>query len=139
MPNGSQKKDGRNETVEVVRNTFGTALDVTLAELRRLKDGVTDPEAALDAFRRAVAADPSFAIGGDLNGIWIRARLIVVALLLAIAEAVSKKRRRMQDLGIGDALAVGFGHADALVADVDRDRRQRPSQVTIPVAAGGSY
>ena len=48
------------------------------------------------------------------------ARQIAVALLLAIAELVGKKRRRMQDLGIGDALAVGFAQCLALIPGSSR-------------------
>jgi undecaprenyl-diphosphatase len=46
--------------------------------------------------------------------------MIVVALLLTIAEVVSKKRKRMQDLGVGDALSVGFAQCLALIPGSSR-------------------
>src|SRR5205814_7023691 len=52
---------------------------------------------------------------------WVIATMmIVVALLLAIAEAVGKKRHRMQDLGTSDALAVGFAQVLALIPGSSR-------------------
>jgi undecaprenyl-diphosphatase len=59
--------------------------------------------------------------GTFTKNLWVIATMmIVVALLLAIAEAVSKKRRRMQDLGVGDALAVGFAQCLALIPGSSR-------------------
>src|SRR5207244_13297970 len=41
-------------------------------------------------------------------------------LVLTVAEIVGKKRRRMQDLGVKDALAVGFAHCLALIPGSSR-------------------
>jgi undecaprenyl-diphosphatase len=46
--------------------------------------------------------------------------MIVIAILLALAEAVSKKNRGLTELGIGDALAVGFAQVLALVPGSSR-------------------
>src|SRR6266436_4493892 len=47
--------------------------------------------------------------GTFTKNLWVIATMmIVVALLLAVAEVIGKQRRRMQDLGMKDALAVGF-------------------------------
>ncbi len=61
-------------------------------------------------------------IEGTLTkNLWVIATMmIVVALLLAIAEAVGKKQRRMQELGVGDALAVGFAQCLALIPGSSR-------------------
>jgi len=59
--------------------------------------------------------------GTFTKNLWVIATMmIVVALLLAFAEAVGKKRRRMQDLGMGDALAVGFAQCLALIPGSSR-------------------
>ena len=59
--------------------------------------------------------------GTFTKNLWVIATMmIVVAVLLAIAEIVSKKRRRMQDLGMGDALAVGFAQCLALIPGSSR-------------------
>ena len=50
----------------------------------------------------------------------IATMMIVVAILLAIAEAVGKRQRRMQDLGIKDALAVGVAQCLALIPGSSR-------------------
>jgi undecaprenyl-diphosphatase len=50
----------------------------------------------------------------------IATMMVVIALLLAVAELVGKKRRRMQDLGVGDALAVGFAQCLALIPGSSR-------------------
>jgi len=59
--------------------------------------------------------------GSFTKNLWIIATMmIVVALLLIVAEVVSKKRKRLQDLGIGDALAVGLAQCLALVPGSSR-------------------
>ena len=59
--------------------------------------------------------------GTFTKNLWIIATMmIVVAVLLAIAEMVSKKRKRIQDLGIGDALSMGFAQCLALIPGSSR-------------------
>jgi len=59
--------------------------------------------------------------GTFTKNLWVIATMmVVVAVLLAIAEMVGKKRRRMQDLGIKDALAVGFAQCLALIPGSSR-------------------
>ena len=59
--------------------------------------------------------------GTFTKNLWVIATMmIVVALFLAIAEAVGKKQRRMQELGVGDALAVGFAQCLALIPGSSR-------------------
>jgi len=59
--------------------------------------------------------------GTFTKNLWVIATMmIVVAVLLAIAEAVGKRRRRMQDLGMGDALAVGFAQCLSLIPGSSR-------------------
>ena len=59
--------------------------------------------------------------GTFTKNLWVIATMMIfVALLLAIAEAVGKKQRRMQDLGLGDALAVGFAQCLALIPGSSR-------------------
>lgn len=59
--------------------------------------------------------------GTFTKNLWVIATMmIMVAVLLAIAEAVGKKQRRMQDLGLGDALAVGFAQCLALIPGSSR-------------------
>lgn len=59
--------------------------------------------------------------GSFTKNLWIIATMmIVVALLLIVAEAVSKKRKRLQDLGIGDAVAVGLAQCLALIPGSSR-------------------
>jgi undecaprenyl-diphosphatase len=61
-------------------------------------------------------------IEGTLTkNLWVIATMmIVIAILLALAEAVSKKNRGLSELGIGDALAVGFAQVLALVPGSSR-------------------
>jgi undecaprenyl-diphosphatase len=61
-------------------------------------------------------------IEGTLTkNLWVIATMmIVIAILLALAEAVSKKNRGLAELGIGDALAVGFAQVLALIPGSSR-------------------
>lgn len=59
--------------------------------------------------------------GAFTKNLWVIATMmVVIALLLALAEAVGKKLRRMHDLGIKDALAVGFAQCLALIPGSSR-------------------
>jgi undecaprenyl-diphosphatase len=59
--------------------------------------------------------------GTFTKNLWVIAvMMIFVAVLLAIAEAVGKKQRRMQDLGLRDALTVGFAQCLALIPGSSR-------------------
>jgi undecaprenyl-diphosphatase len=59
--------------------------------------------------------------GTFTKNLWVIATMmIVVALLLIVAEAVGKKQRGMQELGVGDALAVGFAQCLALIPGSSR-------------------
>ncbi|MDX6614590.1 MAG: undecaprenyl-diphosphatase [Blastocatellia bacterium] len=59
--------------------------------------------------------------GTFTKSLWVIATMmIVVALLLVVAEIVSKKTRRMEDLGIGDALAIGCAQILALIPGSSR-------------------
>ena len=59
--------------------------------------------------------------GTFTKNLWVIATMmVVIALLLAIAEAVGKKLRGMERLGIGDALAVGFAQCLALIPGSSR-------------------
>jgi undecaprenyl-diphosphatase len=59
--------------------------------------------------------------GTFTKNLWVIATMmIVVAVLLALAELVGKKERSMQQLGIGDALAVGFAQVLALIPGSSR-------------------
>ena len=59
--------------------------------------------------------------GTFTKNLWVIATMMIfVALLLAIAEAVGKKQRRMQELGLGDAIAVGFAQCLALIPGSSR-------------------
>src|SRR5436190_20719087 len=61
-------------------------------------------------------------IEGTLTkNLWVIATMmVVIAVLLAVAEAVGKKRREMKDLTIKDALAVGFAQCLALIPGSSR-------------------
>ena len=59
--------------------------------------------------------------GTFTKNLWVIATMMVmIALLLGVAELVGKQRRRMQELGIGDALAVGFAQCLALIPGSSR-------------------
>ncbi|MDQ2976751.1 MAG: undecaprenyl-diphosphatase UppP [Acidobacteriota bacterium] len=59
--------------------------------------------------------------GTFTKNLWIIATMmIVVALLLAVAEWVGKRNRSMDELGIGDAVAVGCAQVLALVPGSSR-------------------
>ena len=59
--------------------------------------------------------------GTFTKNLWVIATMmIVVALLLTIAEFVGKQRRHMQELGVKDALAVGFAQVLALIPGSSR-------------------
>jgi undecaprenyl-diphosphatase len=59
--------------------------------------------------------------GTFTKNLWVIATMMVlVALLLTIAEFVGKQRRRMQELGVKDALAVGFAQVLALIPGSSR-------------------
>ena len=59
--------------------------------------------------------------GTFTKNLWVIATMmIIVAVLLALAEWVGKKERSMEQLGIGDALAVGFAQVLALVPGSSR-------------------
>jgi len=59
--------------------------------------------------------------GTFTKNLWVIATMmIVIALLLAIAEAVGKQQRQMQDLTVKDALIVGFAQCLALIPGSSR-------------------
>jgi len=59
--------------------------------------------------------------GTFTKNLWVIATMmIVVGLLLAIAEWVGKRKRSMNELGLGDALAVGFAQVLALIPGSSR-------------------
>ncbi len=59
--------------------------------------------------------------GSFTKNLWIIATMmIVVALLLIVAEAVSRKRKLLKDLGVVDAVAVGFAQCLALIPGSSR-------------------
>lgn len=59
--------------------------------------------------------------GTFTKNLWVIATMmVVVALLLLIAEKVGTRRRGMEELGLGDALAVGFAQVLALIPGASR-------------------
>src|ERR1700704_2085385 len=59
--------------------------------------------------------------GTCTKNLWVIATMmIVVAILLAIAELVGKRKRGMDQLGVGDALAVGSAQVLALIPGSSR-------------------
>lgn len=59
--------------------------------------------------------------GSFTKNLWVIATMmIVVAMLLAIAEAVGKRERTMAQLGFGDAIAVGLAQVLALIPGSSR-------------------
>jgi undecaprenyl-diphosphatase len=59
--------------------------------------------------------------GTFTKNLWVIATMmVVIALLLGIAEAVGKRARGMKDLGIKDALIVGFSQCLALIPGSSR-------------------
>jgi len=59
--------------------------------------------------------------GTFTKNLWVIATMmIVVAVLLAVAEFVGKRERSMEQLGISDALAVGFAQVLALIPGSSR-------------------
>jgi undecaprenyl-diphosphatase len=59
--------------------------------------------------------------GETTKNLWfISIMLITIALLLMVAEWVGKQRKQMRDLGIGDAIVVGFAQVIALMPGSSR-------------------
>lgn len=59
--------------------------------------------------------------GTFTKNLWVIATMmVVIALFLLIAEFVGKRQRRMDDLGVGDALAVGCAQVLALIPGSSR-------------------
>lgn len=59
--------------------------------------------------------------GPATKNLWlIAAMMIVVALLLVVAEKIGSRRKEMEDLGLADALAVGFAQVLSLVPGASR-------------------
>ncbi len=59
--------------------------------------------------------------GTFTKNLWVIATMmVVIALLLALAEAVGKKQRQMKDLTVKDALLVGFAQCLALIPGSSR-------------------
>ena len=59
--------------------------------------------------------------GTFTKNLWVIATMmVVIALLLAIAEVVGKRQREMKDLGVRDALVVGFAQCLALIPGSSR-------------------
>jgi undecaprenyl-diphosphatase len=59
--------------------------------------------------------------GTFTKNLWVIATMMIaIALLLLIAEKVGRRQRGMEELGLGDALAVGFAQVLALVPGASR-------------------
>ena len=59
--------------------------------------------------------------GTFTKNLWVIATMmVVIAVLLAIAELISKKTRNMEQLGLKDALAMGFAQCLALIPGSSR-------------------
>jgi undecaprenyl-diphosphatase len=59
--------------------------------------------------------------GTFTKNLWVIATMmVVIAVLLALAEAVSRKRRGMTELGLWDAVVVGFAQCLALIPGSSR-------------------
>src|SRR3989440_11259650 len=59
--------------------------------------------------------------GTFTKNLWVIATMmVVIAVLLAIAELVGRKQRTMEDLGLKDALAMGFAQCLALIPGSSR-------------------
>ncbi|HEV2764245.1 MAG TPA: undecaprenyl-diphosphate phosphatase [Pyrinomonadaceae bacterium] len=59
--------------------------------------------------------------GTFTKNLWVIATMmVVVALLLVVAEAVGKRKREMNELGLRDALAVGFAQVLSLIPGASR-------------------
>jgi len=59
--------------------------------------------------------------GTFTKNLWVIATMmVVVALLLVLAEAVGKRKREMSELGLRDALAVGFAQVLSLIPGASR-------------------
>jgi len=59
--------------------------------------------------------------GAFTKNLWVIATMmVVIALLLALAEAVANKQRQMKDLTVKDALIVGFAQCLALIPGSSR-------------------
>lgn len=59
--------------------------------------------------------------GTFTKNLWVIATMmVVIALLLAVAEAVGKRQRQMRDLTVKDALIVGFAQCLALIPGSSR-------------------
>jgi undecaprenyl-diphosphatase len=59
--------------------------------------------------------------GTFTKNLWVIATMmVVVALLLLVAEKVGERRKGIEELGIGDALAVGFAQVLSLIPGASR-------------------
>src|SRR5437870_8820611 len=59
--------------------------------------------------------------GTFTKNLWVIATMmVIIAVLLAIAELVARKQRTMEDLGLKDALAMGFAQCLALIPGSSR-------------------